>query len=125
MIADLAMSPSAPSNPSVAAADPWARRRKPPRDDDKSLTSEAHRWLHRVPSGLHPKRLARAYPRIVNRLADAWGDVIDTEELFEDLLQDRRGSRQGFPQVIRTELERLRHLHRNRQRVGLFVVRRR
>jgi hypothetical protein len=37
----------------------------------------------------------------------------------------RRGGRRGFPAVIVTELERLRHLHRNRQRVGLFVVRRR
>jgi hypothetical protein len=122
MIANIAMPPS---DPIVTSTDPWSRRRKPPRDDDKSLTSEAHRWLHKVPSGLHPKRLARAYPRIVNRLADAWGDVVDTEELFEDLLQDRRGGRRGFPSVIVTELERLRHLHRNRQRVGLFVVRRR
>lgn len=111
--------------PSGAPDDPWARRRKPPRDEDKSLTSDAHRWLHRIPSGLHPKRLARQYPRIANRLAAVWGDVIATEALFEDLLTDRRGGRRGFAPPIVGELERLRHLHRNRQRIGLFVVRRR
>lgn len=114
-----------PSIDPPAGINPWPPRRTPAREDDKSLTSEAHRWLHKVPSGVHPKRLARTYPRIVNRLADAWDDVIETEALFEDLLRDRRGDRRGFPQPIVVELDRLRHLHRNRQRVGLFVVRRR
>ena len=120
---DLTMTVDAPLPPT--APDPWSPRRKPPREEDKSLTSDTHLWLHRVPSGLHPKRLARLYPRIANRLAEAWHDIAATEALFEDLLNDRRGGRRGFPQPVMLELERLRHLHRNRQRVGWFVVRRR
>ncbi len=116
---------SRPDTPPNAAAEQWSGRRTAPRQEDQSLTSDAHRWLHKVPSGLHPKRLARQYPRIANRLAAAWSDVTKTEALFEDLLTDRRGGRRGFAQAIVSELERLRHLHRNRQRVGLFIVRRR
>jgi hypothetical protein len=114
-----------PGDPPGPPDDPWTPRRKPPRPDDQSLTSEAHRWLHKIPSGLHPKRLARQYPRIVNQMAAVWADVTRTESLFDDLLTDRRGGRRGFAQPIIVELDRLRHLHRNRQRVGLFVVRRR
>jgi hypothetical protein len=116
---------SQPAAEPAAGADPWTQRRKPPREDDKSLTSETHHWLHKIPSGLHPKRLGRQFPRVTNRIAQAWNDVAETEELFEELLVDRRGGRRGFPQPIVIELQRLRQLHRNRQRVGWFVIRRR
>jgi hypothetical protein len=116
-----------PSVPAATAneSDPWVRRRRPPHDEDRALTSNTHRWLHRIPSGLHPKRLGRDFPRVANRIAAAWPDVARTEQLFDDLLVDRRGGRRGFPQAVVVELQRLLQLHRNRQRVGLFLIRRR
>jgi hypothetical protein len=108
-----------------APGDPWARRRAPQRDADRSLTSATHVWLRTVPSGLHPKRLARMHPRIANLIASTWPDAEKTETLFEDLLTDRRGGRRGFPPVIVAELRQLQSLHRNRRRPGMYVIRRR
>jgi hypothetical protein len=107
------------------ATDPWARKRTPLRDSDRSLTSAAHIWLRTVPSGLHPKRLARLHPRIANLIAATWADSEKTEALFEDLLTDRRGGRRGFPPVVIAELRQLQSLHRNRRRPGTYVIRRR
>ena len=108
-----------------ASPDPWSRRRAPLRDTDRSLTSAAHVWLRTVPSGLHPKRLARMHPRIANLIAAHWHDAERTEALFEDLLNDRRGGRRGFPPVVVAELRQLQSLHRNRRRPGMYVIRRR
>lgn len=108
-----------------ATPDPWSRRRAPLRDSDRSLTSATHVWLRTVPSGLHPKRLARMHPRIANLIAATWHDAERTEALFEDLLTDRRGGRRGFPLVVMSELRQLQSLHRNRRRPGTYVIRRR
>jgi hypothetical protein len=105
--------------------DPWSRRRSPLRDSDRSLTSAAHIWLRTVPSGLHPKRLARLHPRIANLIAATWSDAEKTEALFDDLLTDHRGGRRGFPPVVMAELRQLQSLHRNRRRPGMYVIRRR
>jgi hypothetical protein len=109
----------------VEAQAGWVERRAPQRDTDRSLTSATHHWLHTVPSGVHPKRLCRMHPRIANRIALAWADVDQTEKLFEELLQDKRGGRRGFPPIILNELRRLRDLHRNRSGVAFYRVRRR
>lgn len=108
-----------------AAPDPWSRRRSPLAEADRSLTSAAHIWLRTVPSGLHPKRLARMHPRIANLIAASWHDAEKTEALFQDLLTDRRGGRRGFPPVVIAELRQLQSLHRNRRRPGMYVIRRR
>lgn len=114
-----------PRDPEVEAQAQWVTRRSPQRDADRALTSETHIWLHTVPSGVHPKRLCRLHPRIANRIAATWSDQNETERLFEELLQDKRGGRRGFPPIVLNELRRLRDLHRNRASVAFYRVRRR
>jgi len=106
----------------------WVRLRGPQRDQDRVLQSPTHVWLRRIPSAIHPKHLCRYYPRIANRLAVAWGDKVEVEEIFDDLLHDRRGQRKGFSERVRIEIERLQRFHQRKLHVNyppLMVVRRR
>ena len=77
----------------VAGSD-WTRVRGPQRDQDRVLQSPTHVWLRRIPSAIHPKHLCRYYPRIANRLAVAWGDRVEVEEIFDDLLHDEALAKQ-------------------------------
>ncbi len=118
------------SGPAAGGGDSvdWVRMRSPQRDQDRVLQSPTHVWLRRIPSAIHPKHLCRYYPRIANRLAVAWGDKAEVEEIFEDLLQDRRGHRKGFSERVRVEIERLQRFHQRKLHVNyppLMVVRRR
>ncbi len=106
----------------------WTRVRGPQRDQDRVLQSPTHVWLRRIPSAIHPKHLCRYYPRIANRLAVAWGDRAEVDEIFDDLLHDRRGQRKGFSERVRVEIERLQRFHQRKLHVNyppLMVVRRR
>ena len=106
----------------------WARVRSPAKDQDRVLQSPTHVWLRRIPSAIHPKQLCRYYPRIANRIAQSWGDKLEVEQIFEDLLQDRRGERKGFSERVRIELERLQRFHQRKLHVNyppLMVVRHR
>lgn len=120
--------PGAAQGPGTGDSVDWVRVRSPQRDQDRVLQSPTHVWLRRIPSAIHPKHLCRYYPRIANRLAVAWGDKTEVEEIFEDLLQDRRGQRKGFSERVRVEIERLQRFHQRKLHVNyppLMVVRRR
>ena len=58
-----------------------------------------------------PERLCARYPRVANRLALCWAELDLTERLFDDLLNDRRGGRRGFPAPVLVELRALREVH--------------
>lgn len=106
----------------------WATVRSPVKDQDRVLQSQTHVWLRRIPSAIHPKHLFRYYPRIANRLAVNWGDKSKIEQVFEDLLHDRRGQRKGFSERVRVEIERLERFHQRKLHVNyppLMVVRHR
>lgn len=106
----------------------WVRVRSPAKDQDRVLQSPTHVWLRRIPSAIHPQHLCRYYPRIANRLAQNWGDKVEVERIFEDLLQDRRGQRKGFSERVRVEIERLQRFHQRKLHVNyppLMVVRHR
>jgi hypothetical protein len=105
--------------------DAWVSLRAPPNEQDRTLISSTHFWLHTVPSGAHPKRLCHLYPRIANKLAANWHNKKATEQILEDLLHDKRGNRQGFPPVITAELMRLREVLAAQDRRAKFVIRRR
>ncbi|MFO1414925.1 MAG: hypothetical protein U1F10_13645 [Burkholderiales bacterium] len=84
--------------------DPALDRRAHPAD---FLLPIARRWLAALPSPVRPRALARQFPRIANRLADAWQDDASLHLVFDDLLIDHRGHRQGFPPAVKADLHRL------------------
>ena len=94
----------------------WAARRRGPRAADSALTGTARQWLRRLPARRRPLRMCRLYPRVVNRIAWCWADAAMTEQVLDDLLQDSRGGRQGFPAPAWRELQRLREFN-TQQRV--------
>jgi hypothetical protein len=66
------------------------------------------KWIAGLPREIRPLALLQQFPRIANMLAQSWHDPAEFREYMFDLLIDRRGSRQGFPQDVRSELLRLR-----------------
>ena len=80
------------------------------------------KWIAALPREVRPLELLKQYPRIANMLAQAWHDPSAFREYMFDLLIDRRGGRQGFPQAVRSELLRLRtyfdHIHPHIPTVG-------
>ena len=115
-------------NVPAGAGEDWSTRRSPRRDQDRVLQSQTHIWLRKIPSAIHPKQLCRHYPRIANGLALVWGDKSRVEQMFEDLLHDRRGQRKGFSERVRVEIERLERFHARKLHVNyppVMVVRHR
>jgi hypothetical protein len=78
------------------------------RGPDDELSGATRLWLRRLPSGRRPQRLCEQFPRVANRLAWCWTDPTIREQTLDDLLEDRRGGRQGFPAPVVRELQRLR-----------------
>ena len=92
----------------------WISIRRKERPQDLELAPHAVRWWHSLPSDVRPVHLVQKFPRIVNLLSLCWNDSKQVGETFESLLQDKRGTRQGFPTMILSELRRLRD-HRTSQ----------
>lgn len=84
-----------------------AALRRPRHVDDFVLAEDASAWLETLPPDLHPRETVLRYPRIVNRLARCWNDEELLELLFDELLIDHRGARQGFPPQVHAEILRL------------------
>jgi hypothetical protein len=88
--------------------DPWLAVRRAPRHSDEALNGTTRLWLRRLPAGRRPLRLCEHYPRVANLLACSWADPARRAQTLDDLLQDRRGGRRGFPACVVRELQRLR-----------------
>jgi len=86
--------------------------RRPSRLSDEALTGTTRSWLRSLPWRQRPMALCLRFPRVANRLAWCWRDGALCEQVFEDLLQDRRGGRNGFPTPVLRELQRLRAYRR-------------
>lgn len=56
---------------------------------------------------LYPHHLEERFPRLVTKLVSAWDSPEKAAAVFDDLLIDRRGGRQGFPPEIAREIFRL------------------
>jgi hypothetical protein len=82
--------------------------RRAPRECDGALTGTTRHWLRRLPARRRPLRLCEEFPRVANRVAWCWSDAALAARTLEDLLQDRRGGRRGFPPPVVRELNRLR-----------------
>lgn len=90
------------TRPSSASAD--ARRTA---DAPATLNAHAMRWLAGLPAKVRPRELPIAHPRVANEIARRWSDPDGCLAYLNDVLVDRRGSRQGFPMQIALELARL------------------
>lgn len=81
--------------------------RLPPADADRVLLSHAHVWLRSIPSSLHPKRLCRGHPGMVNRLASAWHDESARNHLIAQALSAARAGLLEDAERIHDEVRRL------------------
>lgn len=68
----------------------------------------AFKWIARLPKDVRPINLLKQYPRVANNLALSWPDPRAFRHCLYDLLVDKRGGRQGFPQPVLQDLLRLR-----------------
>lgn len=84
----------------------WSSHRKPP--PVEYLLPDTEEWIDLLPPAMFPGALATHYPRIVNLIAMLWKNRIGCPLYFDELLIDRRGGRQGFPQAVKLDLLRLR-----------------
>ena len=84
-----------------------AQRKARPLND---LLPSTRRWSQTLPESAKPYQLMQTYPRLANRIANAWRDRERSMTILDDLLVDRRGQRQGFPAFIVAELLSLRAL---------------
>ncbi len=58
----------------------------------------------------YPKNVEAKYPRVFGRIMDSWGTP-EADIIFEDLLMDKRGGRQGFPAEVMGEILLLSRIH--------------
>ena len=78
---------------------------------ERLLHKRTFKWLATLPAHVRPMATARQYARIVNRIGDLWAHCEFTRLHFQSLLIDRRPGREGFPSVVRHELEVLQHYY--------------
>ena len=86
----------------------WKKSRRAADVRDRLLTPAATAWLEHLPADVRPLDLPRAYPRIVNDLAEVWNNTNLCLKLLAELVVDERGGRRGFPSRIALEIVALR-----------------
>ena len=75
--------------------------------EDKVLNLETESLINSLPEEVRPVQLPEKFPRICNRIAELWADPEQAIPLFDDLLIDNRGGRNGFPLSIILEISKL------------------
>ena len=93
----------------------WEEQRRKPVATDRALTGMAMDWVIRLPPALRPHAMCEQFPRVVNAIAGAWGDVAYAGQVLEHMINDYRGGRRGFPASVQQELVALLAHHRTRQ----------
>jgi hypothetical protein len=94
----------------------WQRLRRAERQCDQAINGTTRHWLQKLPARRRPLRLCMAYPRVANRIAWVWADAQVSAQVLTDLLEDRRGGRQGFAPSITRELRRLQEFNAQQRR---------
>jgi hypothetical protein len=105
----------------MLAPDYWEQRRRRPLPTDRALQGSTIEWLLKLPAPLRPRELCDRYPRAANALASAWQGS-ERAAVLDELLNDRRGRRRGFPPEVRSELEALRYAVANPSTTGLDAL---
>lgn len=79
-----------------------------PRSEHVSISAQAQDWWSGLPSAYRPENLALQFPRVLNRVAACWNDLVCCDQYLRSLLVDlKRPHRQGFPPDVGLELMRL------------------
>ena len=76
-----------------------------------TLLPRTTNWLQQLPAEVRPRLLSSQFARIANELCVRWQDRDDCLLYFDQLLEDRRGDREGFPVGVLRELQVLRRYH--------------
>jgi hypothetical protein len=97
--------PRAAGAPAAPEQD-WSKRRK--NEPANGLLKPTFAWASTLPGEVQPRSLLYKFPRIANLLAAMWPDANSFRRYIDDLLVDKRGSRQGFPVDVLRELFELR-----------------
>ncbi len=82
------------------------RAARVPKIDDAAIE-----LLESLPPALRLVDVRGQYPRILNRIAQAWSDPHRFAKLIDSLLIDDRGNREGFPFEIIKEVTELRRYY--------------
>ena len=85
----------------------WAKVRRPPSPKDRALTGQSLTWLSKMPEEVRPDVTVERYPRVINALVEVWRDREERDQAFENLLNDKRPGRRGFPLDVERELSTL------------------
>jgi hypothetical protein len=75
------------------------------------LSATALRLLASLDRHVFLSVLPAQFPRVLNRIADVWNRPLVADQMFDDLLLDGRGGREGFPSSVIQELTCLRAYH--------------
>lgn len=113
----------------MAAPQQYSPKDKRQSSVQESLTAPASVWINELPQAVRPVETGTRFPRVVNQLCRAWDKPQQCNALFEDLLLDRRGDRQGFPREVAFELAALKNyyetaVHPSQQTVWDDIIRR-
>jgi len=73
--------------------------------DEAGADGVAYPRFHELGSE-YPHHLEKKYERILKRIDEHW-DTTEIDEVFADLIIDRRGGRQGFPTDVLNDIMRL------------------
>ena len=79
-------------------------QRKHMNPEDGQLQASTLMWIESLPEKFRPRQLGLHYPRIANNLARVWQQKSACERLFDELMIDHRGKRQGFPMQVALEI---------------------
>ena len=92
----------------------WESQRRKPVPTDRALTGGAMDWVIGLPQALRPKTTCEQFPRVVNLLAESWGDPRYSVQVLDHMINDYRGGRRGFPASVLAELNALYEHQRKR-----------
>lgn len=85
----------------------WMKVRRKTLATDRALTGRSMKWLAELPEEVRPVITMQRYARVINSIVDAWPDPEHRDDVFENLLNDRRKGRRGFPIDVERELSAL------------------
>jgi hypothetical protein len=92
---------------SLLSPEYWMKVRRKALATDRALTGRSMKWLAELPEDLRPVITMQRYARVINSIVDAWPDKQHRDDVFENLLNDRRKGRRGFPIDVERELSAL------------------